>query len=95
MARVTQFGVIPVFRGLEGRLAVQKEMRFSSEDEARRAGKIFAEVLGGAVAFRRVSDPETGAAEAGEIIGRYGILADAPIAPKVKGAIGFETSSAA
>jgi hypothetical protein len=83
MVRITQFGIIPVFRGLEGRLAVQREIGFSSEDDARRAGKIFAEVLGGAVAFRRTRDPETGAVEAGEIIGRYGLLADASIVPKV------------
>ncbi|MFI5015451.1 MAG: hypothetical protein ACHQAY_24205 [Hyphomicrobiales bacterium] len=93
MAGITQFGIIPVFRGIEGRLSVQREIHFSSEDDAKRAGKIFAEVLGGAVAFRRVSDLETGAKGQGEIIGRYGVLADA--APRVEGASGFGVSSAA
>jgi hypothetical protein len=41
-----------------------------------RAGKIFAEVLGGPVAFRRVNDPSTGTVGNGVIIGRYGVMAD-------------------
>jgi hypothetical protein len=76
MAQANKFGIIPVFRGLNGRLSVQKEIVFPSEDEARRAGEIFAGILGGAVAFRRASDPETGAVESGVIIGRYGVMAD-------------------
>jgi hypothetical protein len=60
MAHANKFGIIPVFRGLNGRLSVQREIVFPSEEDARRAGEIFAGILGGAVAFRRASDPETG-----------------------------------
>ncbi|MBV8834009.1 MAG: hypothetical protein JO108_32820, partial [Acidobacteriaceae bacterium] len=49
MARVAEFGVIPVFRDRDGRLAVQPQMIFPSEEDAKRAAQIFAEVLGGAV----------------------------------------------
>lgn len=44
--------------------------------EAKRAGKVFAEVLGGAIAFRRKDDPEAGIMGQGVIIGRYGVMAD-------------------
>jgi hypothetical protein len=71
-----RFGIIPVFRGLDGKLAVQKEIAFPSEDEAKRAGEVFAEVLGGAIAFRRVNDPEAGIVGRGVIIGRYGVMAE-------------------
>jgi hypothetical protein len=75
MARVAEFGVIPVFRDRDGRLAVQPQMIFPSEDDARRAAQIFAEVLGGAVAFSRVADREAGIAEDGVIIAKYGAMA--------------------
>jgi hypothetical protein len=50
-------------------------MIFPSEDDARRAAEIFAGVLGGAVAFTRMADGETGAVEQGIIIGKYGVMA--------------------
>ena len=75
MAKEVKFGVFPVFRGLDGRLAVQPEIIFPSEDDAKRAAEIFAGVLGGAVAFTRLSDDETGIAEKGVIIGKYGVMA--------------------
>ena len=75
MARVAEFGVIPVFRDRDGRLAVQPQMIFPSEDDAKRAAQIFAEVLGGAVAFSRVADREAGITENGVIIGKYGAMA--------------------
>jgi hypothetical protein len=77
MARAAEYGVFPVFRGLDGQLAVQPEMMFPSEEDARRAAEVFAGVLGGAVAFSRVTDQETGAVEEGVIIGRYGVMAEA------------------
>jgi hypothetical protein len=76
MARTAQFGVFPVFRGLDGRLAVQPEMIFPTEDDAKRAAKIFAGVLGGAVAFKRMADQEAGTVEKGTIIAKYGVMAD-------------------
>jgi hypothetical protein len=76
MARTAQYGVFPVFRGLDGRLAVQPEMIFPSEEDAKRAAEIFAGVLGGAVAFSRMTDRETGTVEKGVIIGRYGVMAE-------------------
>ncbi|MFI5015409.1 MAG: hypothetical protein ACHQAY_23995 [Hyphomicrobiales bacterium] len=75
MARTAEFGVFPVFRGLDGHLAVQPEVPFPSEDDAKRAAEVFAGVLGGAVAFSRVTDRATGEVEDGVIIGRYGIMA--------------------
>jgi hypothetical protein len=78
MASLSKFGIIPVFRGLDGKLMVQKEIAFSSEEEARRAGRVFADVLGGAVAFRRMNDPDAGVVGRGVIIGKYGIMADEP-----------------
>jgi hypothetical protein len=78
MARTAQYGVFPVFRGLDGHLAVQPEMIFPSEEDAKRAAEIFAGVLGGAVAFSRMTDRETGTVEQGVIIGRYGVMAEKP-----------------
>jgi hypothetical protein len=75
MARSAQYGVFPVFRGLDGHLAVQPEMIFPSEDDAKRAAEIFAGVLGGAVAFSRMVDREAGVVEKGTIIGKYGVMA--------------------
>ena len=75
MAKLEQFGVIPVARGLRGQLHVRKEIIFPSENEALWAGEIFAQVLGGAVAFKRVNDPEEGVIGQGIIIGRYGVMA--------------------
>jgi hypothetical protein len=49
---------------------------FPSEEDARRAGRIFAEVLGGAVAFRRVRDAEAGLVGEGTIIARFGVMAE-------------------
>ena len=77
MAKAAQYGVFSVFRGLDGHLAVQPEMIFPSEDDAKRAAEIFAGVLGGAVAFSRMTDRETGAVERGVIIGKYGVMAEA------------------
>jgi hypothetical protein len=77
MARTAEFGVFPVFRGLDGNLAVQPEIIFPSEEDARRAAEIFAGVLGGAVAFRRMADGESGIVERGTIIGKYGVMAEA------------------
>ena len=82
MARVAEFGVIPVFRDRDGRLAVQPQMIFPSEDDARRAAQIFAEVLGGAVAFSRVADREAGIAEDGVIIAKYGAMAKSSQEPR-------------
>jgi hypothetical protein len=76
MKAFNKFGIIPVFRGLDGKLLVQKEVAFDSEEDAKRAGQVFAEVLGGAVAFRRMNDPESGIVGQGVIIGKYGIMAD-------------------
>jgi hypothetical protein len=75
MAREAEFGVIPVFRDRDGHLAVQPQMIFPSETDARRAAQIFAEVLGGAVAFSRIADREAGIAEDGVIIAKYGAMA--------------------
>ena len=78
MSRVTEYGIIPVFQGQDGQLTVQPRMLFESEEDAKRAAEIFAEVLGGAVAFSKVVDSETGFAEDGIIIGKYGVLAAGP-----------------
>ncbi|MBV9569533.1 MAG: hypothetical protein JO172_15495 [Hyphomicrobiales bacterium] len=74
MSRTMEFGIIPVLRCQDGQLIVQPQILFPSEEEARRAAEIFAEVLGGAVAFSRIVDRETGLAEDGVIIGKYGVL---------------------
>jgi hypothetical protein len=76
MAKSAEFGVFPVFVHLDGTLAVQPEMNFTSEDDAKRAAKVFAGVLGGAVAFSRLADREAGLIDDGVIIGRYGVMAE-------------------
>src|ERR1700732_4676010 len=86
MAAFNKFGIIPVARSLDGKLLVQKEVAFSSEEEAKRAGQIFADVLGGAVAFRRINDPDTGIVGQGVIIGKYGVMAEKS-APSGPGAV--------
>jgi hypothetical protein len=79
MSSFNDFGIIPVFRDLDGGLLVQKEIAFSTEEDAKRAGRVFAEVLGGAVAFGRVSDPEAGVIGQGVIIGKYGVMAEGSV----------------
>jgi hypothetical protein len=74
--RRMEFGIFPVFRGLDGKLQVQHRIPFPSEEDAMRAGEVFAGVLGGAVAYSRVTDTETGTAEDGVIIGRFGVMAE-------------------
>jgi len=81
MSRIMEFGIIPVFRCPDGQLIVQSQMLFPSEVDARRAAEIFAEVLGGAVAFSRVVDHHTGFAEDGVILGKFGVL-DSKAQPK-------------
>jgi hypothetical protein len=76
MTMLSRFGIIPVFRSLDGKLLVQKEVAFPSEEDALRAGRIFAEVLGGAVAFRRINDLDAGIIGQGVIIGKYGVMAE-------------------
>jgi hypothetical protein len=76
MSRVTEFGIMAVFQRQDGRLTVQPQMLFPSEEDARRAAEIFAEVLGGAVAFSRVVDRESGIAEDGIIIAKFGVMAE-------------------
>ena len=51
---------------------------FPSENEARRAARIFAEMLGEAVALKRVADPEDGYVGQGTISGRFGVMAEPP-----------------
>ena len=77
MTIFNEFGIFPVVRGFNGKLMVQKEVTFPSEEDAKRAGQIFADILGGAVAFRRANDPDAGIVGQGIIIGKYGIMAGA------------------
>jgi hypothetical protein len=81
MAIFNEFGIFPVVRGINGKLMVQKEVAFPSEEDAKRAGQIFADVLGGAVAFRRVDDSDAGVVGQGIIIGKYGLMARATASP--------------
>ena len=76
--RRTEFGIFPVFRGLNGRLQVRPPVAYATEREAIRAAEYFAGMLGGAVAYSRVIDGEAGTAEDGVIIGRFGVFADPP-----------------
>jgi hypothetical protein len=76
MSRVMEFGIMAVFQSEDGRLTVQPQMLFACEEDAKRAAEIFAEVLGGAVAFSRVVDRETGLADDGVIIAKFGVMAD-------------------
>jgi hypothetical protein len=74
---LSEFGIIPVACGLNGKLLVQKEITYPSEEDTRRAGEFFAKVLGGAVVFRRANDLAAGIVGQGINIGRYGVLAEA------------------
>ncbi|MBW0002394.1 MAG: hypothetical protein JO216_02810 [Hyphomicrobiales bacterium] len=76
MCRVTEFGIIAVFQSRDGRLTVQPRMFFPTEEDALRAAEIFADVLGGAVAFTRVVDRERDTAEDGVIIAKFGVMAE-------------------
>ncbi|MFI5015989.1 MAG: hypothetical protein ACHQAY_26945 [Hyphomicrobiales bacterium] len=76
MATFNKFGIIPVVRSLDGRLMVQREIAFPSEEIAKRAGQACANIVGGAVAFRRINDPDTGIVGQGVMIGKYGVMAE-------------------
>jgi hypothetical protein len=94
MAKSAEFGVFPVFVHLDGTLAVQPEMNFPSEDDAKRAAEVFAGVLGGAVAFSRLADRDAGLVEDGVIIGRYGVMAEDAARPDM-GWLGHDRPQAA
>jgi len=72
MLRVTKFGVLPIFRGLGGRLKPLRVIEAASADEAKRKADVFASVVGGAVAFASTGDAELDAWEAPRIIARHG-----------------------
>jgi hypothetical protein len=57
MSKVTKFGVLPIFRGLEGKFRPLRVMQARSADDAKRKADIFASVVGGAVAFAKARDP--------------------------------------
>jgi hypothetical protein len=71
-----KFGIIPVVRSLDGKLMVQGEIPFPSEEIAKRAGEACANIVAGAVAFRRINAPDTGIIGQGVIIGKYGVMAE-------------------
>jgi hypothetical protein len=58
MPQVTTFGILPIFRGLQGRLSPLRIVNAVSADEAKRKAELLASVLGGAVAFAATYDPE-------------------------------------
>jgi hypothetical protein len=57
MSRVAKFGVLPIFRGLEGKFKPLRIIEARSADEAKRKADVFASVVGGAVAFSKSGDP--------------------------------------
>jgi hypothetical protein len=76
MARTTRYGVFAVHKGPDGKLTVRPPTAFQSAEHAIAAAKMFALVLGGAVAFSQAIDEDTGATEDGVIIARLGVMAD-------------------
>jgi hypothetical protein len=72
MPQVTKFGVLPIFRGLEGKLMPQRVIIAVSAGEAKRKAALLASVLGGALAFTAESHPELDAWEPLKIIARFG-----------------------
>jgi hypothetical protein len=67
---VTQFGVLPIFRGLEGRLIPLplRVVNTASPDDAKRKAGFLASVLGGAVAFATTYHPQLDACDSLEIL---------------------------
>ena len=57
MRRITKFGVLPIFRGLGGKLTPLRVLDAPSAKEARRKADMLASVVGGAVMFSRSGDP--------------------------------------
>jgi hypothetical protein len=60
MGMVTKFGVLPIFRGLGGKLSPQRVVQARSADQAKSMATTFAMVMGGAVAFSKHGNPDSG-----------------------------------
>jgi hypothetical protein len=58
MNRITKFGVLPILRGLEGKFSPLRVVHAGSADEAKRKADVFANVVGGAVAFSKTGYPD-------------------------------------
>jgi hypothetical protein len=61
-----RFGVLPILRGLGGKLMPQRVIESSSEADAARTAHVMASVVGGAVTFSRTDK------ERPVITGQYG-----------------------
>ncbi|SEF01087.1 hypothetical protein SAMN05519104_7717 [Rhizobiales bacterium GAS188] len=72
MRQITKFGVLPIFRGLGGKFTPQRVVQARSADEARSMAGIFALVMGGAIAFSKRGDPESGQWDEAVIVGYRG-----------------------
>lgn len=80
MATETVFGVFAVYKGVGDKLEVRPPATYPTAEKALAAARTFALVLGGAVAYSKVVDTESGASEDGMIIGRFGVMADRQLA---------------
>jgi len=60
MGLVTRFGVLPIFRGLGGKLSPQRVVHARSADQAKSMATTSAMVMGGAVAFSKHGNPDSG-----------------------------------
>jgi hypothetical protein len=76
MPQVTKFGVLPIFRGLEGALIPlpRRIINTVSADEAKRKADLLSSVLGGAVAFAATYHPELDAFEPLTVLARCGAV---------------------
>jgi hypothetical protein len=72
MPQASMFGVLPIFRGLEGKLTALRFIRAVSADEAKRKAELLARVLGGAIAFGVTYHPEFDVSEPLVVIARCG-----------------------
>ena len=72
MTAVVRFGVLPIFRGLGGKLKPLRVIDALTNEQAQRKAEVFASVVGGAIAFSKAGDPELGQWGTPRIISRHG-----------------------
>jgi len=76
VSRIATFGVLPVLRGLEGKFSALRIIDARSAKEAMRKADIFADVVGGAVAFSKAGGPGQDQWDGAIILGYCGEVPD-------------------
>jgi hypothetical protein len=76
MAAITYYVALPVLKNEEGEWVAGQALEAKTPEEAKRRAMALAAVDGGAVAFSRTGDPDTGEFSDAVILARFGEVPD-------------------